>query len=377
MKRIAGKPGSCLSALKWLFCCFFLMAAGPVQAERVSVVSAFESYGQGWLFGARGTNETIQCWIAVPVHVTRNSPEGEVAPFHYTDKRGYTGQTDTPIIPDDAAAEGDANGVDLAFAKVLGVRPTGCLSRLGLPEMVYQSVINKTPEVEFFDMLATSFGVFSLNIERVKVDSAGGGLMRLSAPDMSIHESYLNQGLSGAIGTVEWQGRQQPFAMIVQIESDKSAVFAVRFDVVRELFDVVQAANVSVTVAEQDYLIMGMRIDPVNSSTSPGNLMSVDECWFAKPPAGEPYVELVIETAADMKAVRGVSLLQQEACSSDPLPYSVDQRAGSDSNWVRVADCESVATPGNQCRVDLRAPRQFRIRIGPTDEARISALQLY
>ena len=362
-----------------LFSCVWLLASDLVQAERISVVSASQSYGQGWLFGARGSDQTVQCWVAVPAHVIRDKSDGSVAPFHFTDSRGYTGQTEQPITMDERSQDHgtSARGVDLAFARLVGPRPDGCLSRLGLPEMVYQSLIRMTPEVQFFDMLDTSFGVFSLTIDRVQVDDAGGGLIRLAAPDMSVHEAYLNQGLSGAIGTVRWQGRQYPFAMIVRIAADKSAVYAVRFDVVRRLFDLLETGAGESRAAEQGYRVVGMRIDPMKSSTSPEQLLSADDCWFARPPPGEAHVELVIETAAEMSAVRGVSLLQREACGIEPLTYSVDQRATSSSNWVRIAECVSTDTETNHCRVDLRAPRQFRVRIGPTDEARISTLQLY
>lgn len=369
---------SVLRLLKFVILLMYIVAASA-HAERISVVSSHGSQGQGWLFGASNDSQATQCWLAVPAHVIRSESGGPAAPFRFTDSKGYTGESGTPITLEDVAGAKDILGksVDLAFAKLEGHRPGGCLSRLGLPAMVYQSLLRKAPGVDFFDMLDTSFGVFSLAVRKVQVDALGGGLLLLGTSDNDVVNAHFSQGLSGSIGTVEWQNKQYPFAMVSRINAAKREVLAVRFDVIRSMFELIESSVVGTSKPLNNYSVLGLRVDPVNSSKSIKALMTLDECWRAKPPKAERFVELLIETSTDMQALRGVSLVQEASCGDEPVRYSVDQRPDATSNWARVGECVSTEVAVNNCRMDLRTPRQLKIRIGPTSEATISRLQLY
>ena len=359
-----------------VFSCMFLV---PAHAERVSVVSSHGSHGQGWLFGAQAYNQITQCWLAVPAHVVRSESTGKAAAVRFTDGRGYTVESDLPTTLDNVEGAEDILGreVDLAFAKVKGRLPDSCLSRLGLPEMVYQSLMRKAPTVQFFDMLDTSFGVFDLAIRKGQVDAFGGGLMALGTSDVDIVNTHFNQGLSGAIGTVQWQDKQYPFAMVSRIDPSKQIVLAVRFDVIRALFKLVDTSEESKPIALDKFSIIGLRIDPTSSTLAASSLMTSGECRTASPAKGGRLVELLIETMPDMKALRGVSLLQDNSCDATPFVYSVDQRPDAKSNWVKVGDCNSTNLITNNCRMDLRTPRQIRIRIDTNNPVVISGLQLY
>jgi len=362
------------------FAIFLLVSqANSAYAERVSVVSAYGSQGQGWLFGATGSSQIVECWIAVPEHVV-NSESGEpVAAFRFADAKGYSGETDTPVtlVDIDGALDVLGKGVDLAFAKVKGPRSSGCLSRLGLPEMVYQSLLRRAPRIEFFDMLETSFGIFSLDVRKVQVDALGGGLVVLGTADQSVVNAHFSQGLSGSIGTVKWQQAQYPFVMVSRINASSSEVIAVRFDVIRQIFDKIDTGATSTSPSSSHYAILGVRVDPGARPSSIDHLLATEKCWRVSPPAGERHIELLIEAKAEMKALRGIALNHSASCGGEQVSFSVDQRTNSDNNWVRVRDCVSTATSVNNCHMDLRTPRQIRLTIGSVDAVSFSHILLY
>lgn len=367
-------------ALNLLFALLlFTLTMSLAHAERVSVSSSFGAQGQGWLFGARSGGQEVECWVAVPAHVISSESSDSVAPFQVTDSKGYTSESAQPLKTDNLEGANQVlrESVDLAFAKIKGRESGSCLSRLGLPEMVYQSLLRKAPRVDFFDMLDTSFGMFSLTLKKVRVDALGGALLILGTDDAELANTHFSQGLSGAIGTVQWQSKQYPFAMAIRINASKREVQVVRFDVIQKLFELLETDEEGDIAPLQNYRILGTKIDPANSSAATKALSMTDECWVASPPVGETHVELLLETTPTVQVVRGVSLVQAEPCATEPVTYSVDQRPNTDSHWVRVGECESTETAANNCPMDLRAPRQLKISIGPVKQTSISALQLY
>ena len=360
----------------------FVLCVSVACAERISVISQYGSQGQGWLFGASQGGATVECWIVVPAHVVKGEGGEKAAPFRFSDTRGNTGYTETPVTAEQIDYPGkDSNKeYDVAFAKVKSGREAGdCLSRLGLPNLSYDSVIRSLPEVSFFNLIETSFGVFTLMLDKVAVDEMGGSILALKATDPAVVAAHFQQGLSGAIGEVSWQSQQYPFAMVSRVKPDSGQVFAVRFDVIGQLFARLEKDTGVSDANQANYSIVSVKVNSATAVSDPDELLNTDQCWTAEPPPNEKYVEILVEVPLEAKAVRGVALRQSLGCGESGLRYSVDQRGNSSSNWVRVGDCVSSGAESNSidCPMDMRAPRQLRIQIGPVANVSFSQLIVY
>lgn len=356
--------------------------AGFAHAERINLTSHYGSQGQGWLFGASQGGTTVECWIVTPMHVVQGEGGESAAPFRFSDTRGNTGYTETPVTAEQIDYPGKLPDrvFDVAFAKVKSGREAGdCLSRLGLPDLSYNSVVRSLPEVSFFNMVETSFGLFTLALDKVAVDEMGGSIIALRSNDQAVIAAHFHQGLSGAIGEVSWQGQQYPFAMVSRIRPDRAQVFAVRFDVIRQLFSHMNTRPTASEPSGAKYSIVSVRVNAATAVTDPDVLLAPEQCWTSAPPANEQYVEILLDVSAAEKAIRGVSLRQGIDCGNEDLTYSVDQRGSASSNWVRVGECISSSSESSSidCPMDMRAPRQLRIRVGPLEKVAFSQLVVH
>jgi hypothetical protein len=295
-------------------------------------------------------------------------------PFVFETVAGISGESADPIgVADVPGALEAARGIDdLAFAKVVaGPGPESCLSRLGLPGYAYDSVLRTAPEVAIFSLLPKSFGLFRAAVSRARSDAAGGGLVRLRALNRGDAETYFRQGLSGSVAEVAQPLGMQPFAMIIQVDEEPLAALAVRFDLIRNAFEIVEGADLRRVRAERaaaegmPYRIDGFEGINRSDGIGPMSLKNPDLCWQVIPRGGAPAmrVQISVEDADD--AIKGVSVIQAEGCGVAPLPVAVEQRSGPESSWSLAAECDTVAALGDVpgCLLDLRGPRQLRIAI--------------
>ena len=75
------------------------------KAEPVSIQSAFDTTGQGWLFGASGGSSDVECWVLAPRHVVSSEISGKSSPFTFVTKQRQVGFTGMPVVLEDILSE--------------------------------------------------------------------------------------------------------------------------------------------------------------------------------------------------------------------------------------------------------------------------------
>ncbi|MCF3936401.1 hypothetical protein L1787_23695 [Acuticoccus sp. M5D2P5] len=370
---------------------------GRAAAEPV-FVRAGEAVGHGWLFGSPRAGG--QCWIALPEHVAGS----EKSFVYFAD--GIGGEAGPAIavedVPGAVAAAGGTS--DLAFAPVAGEGRSGtgrCLSRLGPPSSAWGAMMRSARD----DLVVNSFVETHFRPIQLRIEGAGiqrpieieniaavdgasttrvkaKGLVNLSAADPEDAERYFLKGLSGSVVQVKASigsgpASLEPFAMVLQVPKVKSYVIALRFDFIRSAFELVEAYEITHAarpVAFQVAGFDGMVLAPV---VGPSSLDDPDTCWRLAPRGGERSVSLYLALEAG-NAARDLTVEQAPGCGEAPLPFVVEQRARPSDNWSVHRDCETVATLPEQagCALDLRGPRQIRVRISGRSVIGLSRLRL-
>ncbi len=359
-----------------------LSGAPAAQAERVFVSASSEEQGHGWLFGAEWDGK-VACWIAVPRHVVRERGGDGLLPFNFVTATGRTGDTGTPFwIGDVEGAVDAASGQqDLAFALVAS-GGGDCRSRLGLPDYAYAGFIESIDQLTTWSMSPTSYGPFSLRIERATI-ADGGGLLRLTATTPELARQYLSGGISGAVVEADRNGTLAPVAMILQVDPQSLTALALRFDRVRAAFRLVEA---EAKRAYRDDLVasdgLPIAIDeaiglPLAGSKGPSALTTAEGCFRMAPKGGQRAVDIIVSLTDKQSATRGMALASGD-CAAPGASYIVEQRAEAAGSWSVVKTCTvDAALPEEaSCRFELRAPRQFRIRV-PGTVVELAAIRFY
>jgi len=361
-----------------LFMLLAAMSAGEAYAERVHVRAASGEIGHAWLFGSEWSGE-VACWLALPRHVAQSIDRKSLEPFAFIDSAGRSGQSAMPIwIGDvDGAVEAAGGAEDLAFARVFA-GPTSCLSRLGPPAHAYPSMLDRIDSVDVWSMSEGSYGQFKLIPTRVQTTEGGGGIRFKPFPG---DESYLAQGLSGAVAMTQHAGAEVPFAMITEVNAGATEARALRFDRIRGAFDKVQAYAKSNAQLEQ-IAADGVpyeftEIATISTSGGPLSLGAPGECWAMATSGGKSTIDLVI-TIGEEVPLKGITISTGE-CSDGTIPYIVEQKTPAASSWSPVSDCTTTLTTeaAPDCLFDLKAPRQLRLRLIGVRRASVSNIRLY
>ena len=357
-----------------------LLLPAPALAERVFVKAASGDAGHAWLFGSAWQGE-VACWLAVPRHVALDA-SGAVAPFTYTDAEGRSAESGLPIaVGDVEGGIAAAGGVeDLAFARPANLA-TGCTSRLGIPEYAYAGLIETVAEMQVWSMSPRSYGPFWVRLNRAQA-GADGGLLRLAPVDAEAGNTYLIQGISGSVATAQRAGEVLPFAMIVEVDARTGDARAIRFDRIRKAFGLVEAAAKRV-VADAQIAADGVAfvVDSfagMARAGGPSALTTDDACWRVLPEGGKRSVDVMLALTEAAERTTGLTLAAG-ACGPAGQRFIVEQRAPGASSWTPAADCETVANLGDApvCRLDLRTPRQFRLKIVTSGEVGLDRLRFY
>lgn len=357
-----------------------LLLPSPAFAERVFVKSAKGDAGHAWLFGSAWQDE-VACWLAVPRHVTLDA-EGAVAPFTYTDAEGRSAESGLPIaVADVAGAVEAAGGVqDLAFARPANLA-SGCTSRLGVPEYAYAGLMETVAEMQVWSMSPRSYGPFWVRLNRAQA-GADGGLLNLAPVDPEVGRTYLIQGISGSVATAQRGGEVLPFAMIVEVHDRTGNARAIRFDRIRKAFGVVEAAAKRVAAEERiaadgvPFVIDGFT--GMARAGGPSALATDGACWRVLPEGGKRSVDLTLALGEAAERTTGLTLAVG-VCGEAGQRFIVEQRAPGASSWTPAADCQTVAQldAAPSCHLDLRAPRQFRLKIVTSGEVGLDRLRFY
>jgi hypothetical protein len=357
-----------------------LLWPGIASAERVFVRSAKGEVGHAWLFGNAWQGK-VACWLAIPRHVTLDAT-GALAPFTYTDAEGRSAETGLPVAVSEIEAAVEAAGgvTDLAFARPSN-DATGCTSRLGLPEYAYAGLMETVAEMQVWSMSPRSYGPFWVRLNRAQA-AADGGLLRLAPVDPEIGRNYLIQGISGSVATAQRAGEVLPFAMILEVDDKTGQARAIRFDRIRKAFDLVEASAKRTALAEQ-IAIDGVPfvVDSFAGMTRAGgpSALTTDEaCWSVLPEGGKRSIDVLLDLGETAERTIGLTLASG-ACADAGQRFIVEQRAPGASSWTPAADCQTVARleASPACHLDLRAPRQFRLRIIASGEVGLDRLRFY
>lgn len=371
-----------MSKSPWLR--YLLLAAiwplftGVSVAERVHVTAASGDVGHAWLFGSEWGG-AVSCWLALPRHVASSLDGRAMEPFTFIDSRGRSGQSDIPIWIGEVegAVEAAGGNDDLAFARVFA-GPDQCLSRLGPPAFAFERIASSLDQLDVWSMSAGSYAQFKLTPIRVQT-ADGGGLLRLSAEQGA--KQYLAQGLSGAVGTLSYSDAIVPFALIMEVNSEATEARALRFDRVRAAFDKVQAfAKVNAleaTIATNGVPYSFDEIMAMNIAGGPLSLGDDNECWTLIPMGGKRSVELITTVEVDVR-LQGVTL-SSGPCGDASARIIVEQRPPNATSWTPVSDCQfaEVVAEAPACLIDLRGPRQLRIKIIGDGQVSIDDLRIY
>lgn len=361
-----------------------ILATMPTHAERVMVQGVTGEHGHAWLFGSAGQGKG-QCWLAVPAHVIVDHT-GTLQPFTFADKRMRAGQSAGPIsVVAVEGAQAAAGGVDdLAFARVaVGPADGSCLSRLGLPEYAYDAALDSAPRLTVESFVETSFVSFDMLVTRAVRNDSGGGLMNLEPVDPKEGEDYLKAGLSGSVATLARDSGVVPFAMILRVDAKGGFARALRFDLIRNAFSLVEADVLSKSRSARaedggvPYEIRGF--EGTSQEGGPAGLGDSATCWHVAPLGGKQQVTVSVELADKGDVLRGLTMVAAPGCGEAGGKIYVDQRRNDDALWSVARDCEVAAaldtTP--QCRFELDGPRQLRLRIVATAPIGLTQLRLY
>jgi hypothetical protein len=359
-----------------------LFLGSPAAADPVFVAASSEEQGHGWLFGAEWQG-AVACWIAVPRHVVRERGGEGLLAFSFTTASGRSGDTAVPIWVGDVpgAVEAAAGQEDLAFARV----STGggdCRSRLGPPDYAYATFMETIDLLSIWSMSPTSYGPFPARIDRATTAS-GGGLLRLSSVNAEQAKTFMSGGISGAVAQAERAGEPTPVAMILQVDPQTLSALALRFDRIRAAFALVAAAAEDAYREERaDSDGLPITIDeaiglPLPGRGGPTALLTGEQCFGMAPLGGQRTVDLLVSLSDAGDSTAGMALAAGE-CAAPGVRYVVEQRVRSTDAWSVVASCVTAATlPASpDCRFDLRAPRQFRLRVAASP-VELAAIRFY
>jgi hypothetical protein len=282
-----------------------------------------------------------------------------------------------------AALAATGGNVDLVFARVLSGRERGqCLSRLGLPAFAYETLLRQAGELTVFSLLATSFGIVKVEVERGATDASGGGLLQLRARNPADAAAYFKRGISGSTAEAQGQGGALvPFAMILRVDPEAATARALRFDRIRAAFEQVVAAQAGVAAGEgddrPDIAIHSFEGEPADPGVGPSALMD-RSCWRVQPRAGEAQVRIVFEATERDRPIKGLALVHAHECGDAADSFAIDQRPDQSAEWAYQRRCPMVlaAEAATACPLDLRGPRQFRLTIPATGPIGIAGLNL-
>lgn len=360
-----------------------MLTCSNAVAEPVSIRSPAGEIGQGWLFGSVGVNPG-ECWIAAPAHVLESPETKKLHPFVFTDRNGIGGDSAEPVSGAVDAAPGSAQEkpADLAFARVASGRKDGlCLSRLGPPAFIYTNILAAAPRMNVFSLLKTSYGAFEVALKRGGVDEYGGALLQFQVTDPS-DKSFLQKGLSGAIVMSERSGSPVPFAMITRVPADQSAIWAIRFDYIREQFAAVDGADAAkrrtgrAATDGVPYRITGYTALLLKGSDGPSALQSGSGCWRAAAEGGRSDVELTVELVDKLDRVETIDIPDRDDCRIGSRGIWIEQRKSDDSDWYYVGKCQIGISDAPRCRLGLTGPGQLRLRIEAKEPVNLSGLKL-
>ena len=121
---------------------------------------------------------------------------------------------------------------------------------------------------------------------------------------------------------------------------------------------------------------MGTSIDP---NIGPKSLRRSNECWNIEPQKGQNYISITIELNNAQDNLSGLILYQSSGCGDFPQQFFVEQRIPQVTDWVTAGTCmtASLGDDVSVCKVDLRGPRQLRIKFITLKPIGLSRLLLY
>ncbi|TYC53437.1 hypothetical protein FMN50_15135 [Rhodobacterales bacterium] len=350
----------------------------PALAERVYVTRSNGEQGQGWLFGAKDRAGDLRCWVALPSHVVGERSRFEDPQLHPFDFRTASGRSGSSGVPVSVRQLDNAEAVlgrnpDLAFAAVSGFRGGECLSRLGLPELVYDLKARQNLELDVVTIGDGRQNIFRMRVSRTGLD--GNKAIQLLDPLTDEDAAkYLKGGVSGAIATFPYLGDDIPFAMIVA-NLDNSAR-AIRFDAIRKSFepikrkilmrDVKSSADTAGTIP---YRIV--RLDGISVLNDSGmeRLSDPAKCWKMAPKGGKTAVVLELEPDLDLP-LSGVVFRRDDTCGTGGIDIGIDVSYNEGRSWSRVSDCAlEEQMEETYCRFNLRKAASIRI----SAKARVAA----
>ncbi|GLQ53806.1 hypothetical protein [Devosia nitrariae] len=363
------------------------VAVQPALGERVFVRAASGEEGHAWLFGSQ-RQDAQSCWLAFPRHVAADTFSGALAAFTFETVNGNGGESGTPIAvgahPEALAAMGEIE--DMAFAPVVaGPRPGACLSRLGPPPFAYPTMMRSASKLTMFSLLPNSFGIFEVAVSRARADAAGGGLLMLRPVNADDARAYLVKGLSGAVAELERPEGMVPVAMVIEVGGEPLMARAVRFDLIRAAFEVIEARGLEdqrearAAATGVPYEILDVEGVTLAAGTGPVSLVDGQDCWTAAPAGGQRAVRVTVALTDSQDATRGLSMVQSADCGTAGARVIIEQRPNASSGWTVARDCQTVSSAGEApaCALDLRAPRHIRISIEAGGAIGLSQLRLY
>ena len=351
-----------------------LLALLPAQtrAEAVFIDAGFGEVGNGWLFGSRSDQS---CWVALPWHVVGTMEAQSAPPFFFVDQEGRTGEAAAPVrvTQSELALAATGGNDDLAFARVTaGLRPGSCTSRLGLPGAGFALAIATTERLQFSAMQERTRIGFPGELLRAVADTGRGGTF-LVRPENETDRAFMQGGLSGATVLMEWEGRLHPAGMVLSVLDDQSAAVVLRFDKLREAFEIIEAeaggrtgsAPEAAAAGAPVIAVIGARGIVGGNSTPLTGIVDKGGCWRAGPPEGERSVEIVLSGTCPAAGVgHGITLVADPACGP-PESYVVELHDESDG-WVTVSGiCPSGPEGGKSCRLPPGEAMELRLRAAP------------
>lgn len=355
-----------------LFALFLALLPAQIRAETVFVDAGFGEVGNGWLFGSRNDQS---CWVALPWHVVGTMEAQSAPPFFFIDQAGRIGEAAAPVrvTQSDLALAATGGNDDLAFARVTaGLRPGSCTSRLGLPGAGFALALATTERLQFSAMQERTRIGFPGELLRAVADAGRGGTF-LVRPANEADRAFMQGGLSGATVLMEWEGRLHPAGMVLSVLDDQSAAVVLRFDKMREAFEIIEAevggqapgAPEMMTAGAPAIAVIGARGIVGENSTPLTALVDRGGCWRAAPPEGERSVEILLSVTGLVDGIgHSLTLVVDPACGP-PENYVVELRDESDG-WVTISGmCPGGPEGGKSCRLPPGKEMELRLRAAP------------
>lgn len=346
----------------------------PAQAERVFIERSNKKgeQGQGWLFGAKNRAGDMICWVALPTHVAgwrKGFGNQSLEAFSFQTSKRKQGISGRPLsVHQNERARGLlGSDLDLAFAPVVsGFRNGECMSRLGLPPLVYDFVSTKKLIVDTVNISNKRFDLFQMSLRR-------GGLgknnfVQIFELTSMKDKVYLKGGLSGGVVTFPYQGHSHPYAMITAVNTANSTVQGIRFDAIMKAFGPIRtsinAANGSSVESggsSLPYRIVDYegKFDPAHAA--PELLSQSDTCWKMVPAGGQRMVRLSVEPDNHVP-ISAISFRRTPTCGLDAIQIGVDVSYDEGQSWVRISDCPfRKGEVETECRLNLSQARSLRV----------------